>query len=111
MLCYGYEYQEGSRPDSSAIHLASSSHIWSLLAEKVKVGQLLQEDISGHYFTQFISKVDQKLNQVKLESVRTLLQITYLTSRKAYLVIICLNSYEKLTKIKIRSSWSRFEHC
>ena len=39
MLCnyrmsgYGYEYQEGSRPDSSAIHLASSSHIWSLLAE------------------------------------------------------------------------------
>ena len=39
MLCnyrmsgYGYEYQEGSRPDSSAIHLASSSRIWSLLAE------------------------------------------------------------------------------
>ena len=39
MLCnyrmsgYGYEYQEGSRRDSSAIHLASSSHIWSLLAE------------------------------------------------------------------------------
>ena len=80
MLCnyrmsgYGYEYQEGSRPDSSAIHLASSSHIWSLLAGKKhtltqsKVGQLLQEDISGHYFTQLISKVDQKLNQVKLES-------------------------------------------
>ena len=75
MLCnyrmsgYGYEYQEGSRPDSLAIHLASSSHIWSLFAEN------------------------------------------HLTSRKAYLVIICLNSYEKLTKIKIRLSWSRFEHC
>ena len=68
MLCnyrmsgYGYEYQEGSRPDSSAIHLASSSHIWSLLAE-------------NHTLTKSKSRsFDQKLNQVKLESVRTLLK-------------------------------------
>ena len=36
-----------------------------------------------------------------MSSVGTLLQITYLTSRKAYLVIMCLNSYETLTKIKL----------
>ena len=30
---------------------------------------------------------------------------------KSYLVIICPNSYEKLTKSEIRSSWSQFEHC
>ena len=54
----------------------------------------------AHHFTQFISKVDQKLNQVKFESVRTLLKITHLTSSKSYLVIICLNSYEKLIKIR-----------
>ena len=38
-------------------------------------------------------------------------QITNLASRKTYLVIILPNSYQKLTKSKIRSSWSGFEHC
>ena len=42
------------------------------------------------------------------KSVQTLLKITHLAS---YLIIICPNSHEQLTKIKIRSSWSRFEHC
>ena len=46
------------------IHLASSSHIWSLFAAnhmltKVKVGQLQVKSQSAHYFTQFISKVHQ----------------------------------------------------
>ena len=31
--------------------------------------------------------------------------------RKSYLVIICPNSHEKLTKSEIKSSWSRFKHC
>ena len=30
---------------------------------------------------------------------------------KSYLVIICPNSHEKLTKSEIRSSSSRFEYC
>ena len=38
-------------------------------------------------------------------------KITNLASRKTYLVIILPNSYQKLTKSKIRSSWCRFEHC
>ena len=49
-------------------------------------------------------------NQVKLYSVRTLLEITHLASWKSYLVIIFPNSHEKLTKIEIRSSWIQFEH-
>ena len=63
---------------------------------------------SGHYLPQFTYKVDQN---VKLESARTLLRITHLTIRKSYLIIICPNSQEKLTKSEIRSSWSQFEHC
>ena len=40
----------------------------------------------------------------ELKSVQTLLKITHLASRKSYLVIICPNSYEKLTKSEIKSS-------
>ena len=40
-----------------------------------------------------------KLGQV--ESVRTLLKITHLATKKSYLVIICPNSQE-FTKIEIR---------
>ena len=51
--------------------------------------------ISGHYLPQLIWKVDQKLNQVKSESVLTFLKITHLASRKSsYLVVFCSNSYE-----------------
>ena len=42
--------------------------------------------------------VDQKWNYVKFKLVRTLLRITHLAHRKSYLVIICPNSHEKLTK-------------
>ena len=35
--------------------------------------------------------------------------LSYLS--KSYLVIICSNAHEKLTKIEIRSSWSLFEYC
>ena len=51
------------------IHLASSSHIWSLLAENHMLtksksrsiaSKITNLDIYGHYFTQFISKVHQK---------------------------------------------------
>ena len=40
-------------------------------------------------------------NQVKLGVGWTLLKITCLTHKKSYLVIICPNSHEKLTKIEI----------
>ena len=62
----------------------------------------LQKVISGHYLPEFIWRVDQKWNPV------TLLEITHLASWKSYLVVICHNSHEKLTKI--RSSWIQFEH-
>ena len=67
--------------------------------------------ISSHYLPQFTWKVDQKWNLVKFKSVRTLLRIIHLAHRKSYLVIICPNSHEKLTKSEIRSSSSRFEYC
>ena len=56
------------------------------------------EAISGHFSPQFICKVDQKWNKVKLELVRTLLKITRLAYKKSYLAIIGSNSHEKLTK-------------
>ena len=48
----------------------------------------LYEIISGHNLPQIIWKVDQKWNEVKLESVPTLLQITHLAPKKSYMVII-----------------------
>ena len=48
-------------------------------------------------------------NPAKL--ARTLLKIIHVAHMKSYLVIICPNSYENLTKSEIRSSWSRFKHC
>ena len=66
------------------------SHIWSL-------------------FAQIHMNSWPKLNQVKLELVRTLFKI-HLASGKLYLAIFCPNSHEKLTKIKIRSC-ILFKHC
>ena len=40
------------------------------------------------------------LDTDNLPKVKTLLKITHLASRKSCLVIICPNSYEKLTKVK-----------
>ena len=59
------------------------------------------EVIYGHYSPKCIWKVDQRWNQVKLESAQTLLKIIHLASRKSYLVIIFPNSHDKLTKIKL----------
>ena len=53
-----------------------------------------------------MAKVDQRRNWVKLKSVQTLLRIACLANRKSYVVIICANSCEKLTK-----SESRFKYC
>ena len=69
------------------------------------------EVICYHYMSQFMSKVDQKRNWIKLKSVQTLLRITCLANRKSYVVIIYANACEKFTKSKIGSSWSRFKHC
>ena len=66
------------------IHLVSGSHIWSFFAQ------------------------NHMLTKRKSRSIAS--QITNIASRKSYLVIILPNSYQKLTKSKIRSSWSRFKH-
>ena len=58
------------------IHLASGSHIWSLFAQ------------------------NDMLTKSKSRSIAS--PITNLASRKSYLVIILPNSYQKLTKSKIR---------
>ena len=71
MLCnyrmsgYGYEYQEGSRPDSSAIHLASSSHIWSLLAENHTLTKSKSRSIAPgrHYLVIILFNSYQKLTK------------------------------------------------
>ena len=39
--------------------------------------------------SQFMAKVDQMQNWVKLKSVQTLLRIACLANRKSYVVIIC----------------------
>ena len=56
---------------------------------------------------QFMSKVDQKRNWVKLKSVQTLLRMACLANRKSYVVIKYANACEKLTKsekcIKLKS--------
>ena len=69
------------------------------------------EVICDHYMSQFMSKVDQKRNWVKLKSVQTLLIIACLANRKSYVVIIYANACEKLTKSENVSSWSRFKYC
>ena len=50
------------------------------------------------------------MNWVKLQSVRTSLRITCLADyMKLYVVIICANSCEKLTKSEIVSSWKSIQ--
>ena len=84
---------------------------------KVKLGQVgvrsniaqnhsssLLEVIYGHYLLQFICKVDQQWNWVKLESVIFFLRITHSFHMKWCLVFICPNSHKKLSKIEIRKS-------
>ena len=54
-------------------------------------------------------KVDQKRKCIKLKSVQILLKIAGLAHMKSYVVIICVNSCEKLTKSENVSSWSQVE--
>ena len=106
--------QEACRPDSSVFRIdflatkkvtksqfkhCSKSLIWPLGSH------------SWSLFAQIHMKSLPKVNQVKLELIQTLLKIIHLASITSYMVIICPNSHDKLTKIKIWSSWSRFEHC
>ena len=72
---------------------------------KVGVGSnIAQNHSSSKSYLVIICQVESVAH-----SVRTLFQISLPAYRKSYVVIICFNSYEKLTKIKIRSS--RFKHC
>ena len=80
-------------------------------SESLLVHVYRKSDLVIHYLPQFIWKVNQRLIYVKLESILTLLRITHLAHRKSYLLIICPNSHEKLTKSEIMSSWSWFKHC
>ena len=64
----------------------------------------------SHYLSSFLNKrptgliappfIIGFLDTENLPKVKTLLKITHLASRKSCLVIICPNSYEKLTKVK-----------
>ena len=54
----------------------------------------LEEVMFGHY----LCKIEENTNQVKLKWVRTLIRISCLADRKSYVVIICANSCENLTK-------------
>ena len=47
-------------------------------------------------------QVGSNIAKRDLKSAQTLLRITHLAHRKSYLVIICPNSHEKLTKSEIR---------
>ena len=98
------------------IHLASGSHIWSLFAQnqtltKMKsrsiasqITNLASEVVSGIYFTQFISKVDQKVKSGQVGVGSIMFINACLAHRKSYVVIICANSCQKLTKSEIESS-------
>ena len=61
-------------------------------------------------FGQFMSKVDQKQNWVKLKSVRTLLSIACLANRKSYVVIISANSCENGPKVKMKQAEVGLNH-
>ena len=85
------------------ITLAGKTSFYCQLASAACISQkvYMKEVVSGHYLPQFTWTVDQKWNWVKLEFVQTLLRITRLTHKKSYLLIICPNSHEKLTKTEI----------
>ena len=51
----------------------------------------------GSLYVPLLSKVEQKINWVKLEPVQTLFRIACLADRKSYVVIICASLCEKLT--------------
>ena len=57
--------------------------------------------ISSHYFTQYIWQVDQKCNYVMLESVQTLLWISYIAFWKSCLVIICHKAHDMTSWPKV----------
>ena len=59
------------------------------------------EGLYGHYLTQFTCKVDQKLNKVRLTSVRILLSITDLVPRKSYLSLLVLIHMTNGPKVKL----------
>ena len=90
-----------SYPNSNEKLTKSESNIWSLFVPvhmqslpKSKLGKVgVGSNIAG--------QIDQHLYYVKLESVRKLLRITRLAHKKSYLVIICRNSLQKLTKTEI----------
>ena len=59
----------------------------------------------------FILQEKLTKNVIRSKSVKTLLKITHMASRKSYLIIIGPNSHKTLTKSEIMSSWSQFKHC
>ena len=97
----------GSRPQLS-LHKCMTYSNCKRKKLEIRSASSLQGVISGHYLPKFTWKVYQKWNQLK--SVRTLLRITHIAHMKSYLVIICPNSYNKMTRNEIRSSWSWFEY-
>ena len=73
------------------------NHLVEHLKNGNKVHHLVNKRPTGLIAPPFIIGF---LNTENLPKVKTLLKITHLASRKSCLVIICPNSYEKLTKVK-----------
>ena len=75
------------------VHRQTESHMWSLFAPS---------------HMKSLPKV--KLGQVQVGSNIAQNHSYHLAHRRSYLVIICPNTHEKLTKNEIRSRSNRFEH-
>ena len=107
--------QEACQPDSSTIYKLA---FWPQKIYQKPVQTLLKithfalylEVISGYVFCQNsydkLGKVGVSLNIAQNHSSSPPPPL-----KKAYLVIICPNSYEKLIKSEIRLGWSQFDHC
>ena len=77
--------------------------IWSLSGHYL----VIIWSLSGHYLPQFMWQVDQKWNQIKWESVQTILIVTHLTSWKSYMISIApiyMNNYQKILIFRANSS-------
>ena len=64
------------------------------------LNSLKRPQLSLHMCMIFSNCKGQEI-EIKLELVRTLLRITRLAHKKSYMIIICPNLHEKLTKVKL----------
>ena len=71
----------------------------------------IYESYSPYIYILLVRLHLMKSQNFKVQSENESWRITHLAHRKSYMVIICPNSHEKLTKSEIRSNSSRLENC